>query len=235
MASKSQVKTLRAHKLAALILDGRLYARRTPEEACALLGWELNHLQSLETARITPSLPELEALAAIYAVPVDHFFGSKSLSDEMPKLRVETMNKRLLLRQRILGAMIMQARSRQKLSREDLALLTDLSIDMLIEYELGQTPIPLTDLEDITNALNIDMALWIDSYAIPTKASILKPVTDQMQENSKEISNFRLPKDLSDFVASPVNKQYLVIANKLSTLPADQLRKIAESLLEITY
>ncbi|MEI8131705.1 MAG: helix-turn-helix transcriptional regulator [Leptolinea sp.] len=235
METKSQVKTLRAHKLAALITDGRLYARRTPEEACALLGWEPYHLQLLETASITPSLPELEALAAIYAVPVDHFFGSKSLSDEMPKLRVETMNKRLQLRQRILGAMIMQARSRQKQSREDLALITDLSINLLTQYELGETPIPLTDLEDITRALQIDMTSWIDSYAIPTRETLVKTVTPVVQEISGEKNSFRLPKDLSDFVASPVNKQYLVIASKLSTLPADQLRKIAESLLEITY
>lgn len=235
MASKSQIKTLRAHKLAALIMDARIYARRTPEEACALLGWEADHLQSLESARIAPSLPELEALAAIYAVPVDHFFGSKSLSDEMPKLRVETMNQRLQLRHRILGAMIMQARSRQNLSREDLALLTDLSTEQLIQYELGQASIPVTDLEDITHALQVDLTLWIDSYAIPTRATSFEPLSLTTQEEFAEISDSQLPKDLAEFISNPVNKQYLVIANKLSILPADQLRRIAESLLEITY
>jgi transcriptional regulator with XRE-family HTH domain len=235
VASKSQIKTLRAHKLAALIMDARIYARRTPEEACALLGWEADHLQSLESARIAPSLPELEALAAIYAVPVDHFFGSKSLSDEMPKLRVETMNQRLQLRHRILGAMIMQARSRQNLSREDLALLTDLSTEQLIQYELGQASIPVTDLEDITHALQVDLTLWIDSYAIPTRATSFEPLSLTTQEEFAEISDSQLPKDLAEFISNPVNKQYLVIANKLSILPADQLRRIAESLLEITY
>ena len=235
MASKSQIKTLRAHKLAALILDARLYARRTPEEACSLLGWDAYHLQSLETARVSPSLPELEALAAIYAVPVDHFFGSISLSDEMPKLRVETMNQRLQLRQRILGAMIIQARSRQSLSREDLSLLTDIPIEELTQYEYGQIPIPVSDLEDITHSLQIDLAAWIDSYAIPTRATFFKPGTTSTQDESSELIESRLPKDLADFIVNPVNKQYLAIASKLSILPADQLRKIAESLLEITY
>jgi transcriptional regulator with XRE-family HTH domain len=235
VATKTQVKTLRAHKLAALILDARLYARRTPEESCALLGWDAYHLQSLESAIIAPSLPELEALAAFYAVPVDHFFGSTSLSDEMPKLRTDTMNQRLQLRHRILGAMIMQTRSRQDLSREDLGLLTDISIDLLTQYELGQTPIPVTDLEDITHALQVDLALWIDSYAIPTQATSFKPVTSMVQEESEEIDYSQVPSDLSDFITNPLNKQYLIIANKLSALPADQLRRIAESLLEITY
>jgi transcriptional regulator with XRE-family HTH domain len=235
VATKTQIKTLRAHKLAALILDARLYARRTPEEACSLLGWDCYHLESLETARIAPSLPELEALAAIYAVPVDHFFGSKSLSDEMPKLRVETMNQRLQLRHRILGAMIMQSRTKQGLEREDLALLTDIPIDHLTDYELGQIPIPVTDLEDLTEVLNVDLELWVDSYAIPSRATFFHSEPVEEQDDQNEIMDSRLPKDLTEFITNPVNKQYLVIANKLSALPADQLRRIAESLLEITY
>jgi transcriptional regulator with XRE-family HTH domain len=235
VSSKSQVNILRAHKLAALILDARLYARRTQEEACSLLGWDLYHLQSLESARIDASLPELEALAAIYAVPVDHFFGSKSLSDEMPKLRVETMNQRLLLRQRILGAMIMQARSRQNLSRDDLGLITDISTELLSQYEYGQIPIPVTDLEDITQALKIDLSLWIDSYAIPTRANSYKPVSGIPQEETVSFHDHKLPKDLAEFISNPVNKNYLMIASRLSVLPADKLRVIAESLLEITY
>jgi transcriptional regulator with XRE-family HTH domain len=235
VASKTQVKTLRAHKIAALIMDARLYARRTLEESCALLGWDAYHLKSLESAIITPSLPELEALAAIYAVPVDHFFGSTSLSDEMPKLRTDTMNQRLQLRHRILGAMIMQTRSRQNLSRADLGLLTDISIDQLAQYELGQIPIPVTDLEDITRELQIDLASWIDSYAIPTQVTSFKPIATTVHEETDSIDYSKLPSDLSDFITNPVNKQYLIIANKLSALPADQLRRIAESLLEITY
>jgi transcriptional regulator with XRE-family HTH domain len=235
VATKTQVKTLRAHKLAALIMDARLYARRTLEESCALLGWDAYHLQSLESAIITPSLPELEAMAAIYAVPVDHFFGSTSLSDEMPKLRTDTMNQRLQLRHRILGAMIMQTRTRQSLSRSDLGLLTDISIDQLTQYELGQIPIPVTDLEDITRELQIDLAAWIDSYAIPTQITSFKPVVTMMREEPDAIDFSKLPSDLSEFITNPLNKQYLIIANKLSALPADQLRRIAESLLEITY
>jgi len=235
MATKTQMKTLRAHQLAALVLDARLYARRSPEEACSLLGWDAHHLQALETAQLAPSLPELEAMAAIYAVPVDHFFGSKSLSDEMPKLRVETMNQRLQLRHRIIGAMIMQARSKQSLSREDLALETDLSPDLLAQYELGISPIPITDLEEITQALQINLSRWIDSYAIPTRAMTFKPIEDDSREGKTDFGGLEIPKDLAEFITNPVNKQYLMIATKLSALPADQLRRIAESLLEITY
>jgi transcriptional regulator with XRE-family HTH domain len=284
LAIKPQIKTLRAHKVAALVLDARLYARRTPEEACSLLGWDEDHLQALETAAITPSLPELEALAAIYAVPVDHFFGSTSLSDGMPKLRVDTMQQRLELRNRILGAMIMQTRSRKNLSRDDLAILTDLTIEDITAYELGLMPLPVTDLEEITRILQIEVNDWIDSYAIPTRDMITRsvksaesepvspsqaaetttPVVQAVTEKPSEIAvpaathapipvsqtaagesieisdleallNDRIPRELADFIANPVNKQYLLLASNLSHMPADQLRRIAESLLEITF
>ncbi len=290
MAIKPQIKTLRAHKIAALVLDARLYARRTPEEACGLLGWEEDHLEALETAAVTPSLPELEALAAIYAVPVDHFFGSTSLSDGMPKLRTETMQQRLELRNRILGAMIMQTRSRKNLSRDDLATMTGLTLEDVTAYELGLLPLPVTDLEEITRILQIDVNDWIDSYAIPTRdmiragkpaepeiaqqeptpqpatatlivevpatvqttqenlvqtpvqapvpaAVISQPVSGEAIEISEleSLLNDKIPKELAEFIANPVNKQYLLLASNLSHMPADQLRRIAESLLEITF
>ncbi|BCY19348.1 MAG: hypothetical protein GYA12_01660 [Chloroflexi bacterium] len=290
MAIKPQMKTLRAHKIAALVLDARLYARRTPEEACGLLGWDEEHLLALETAAVTPSLPELEALAAIYAVPVDHFFGSTSLSDKMPKLRTETMQQRLELRNRILGAMIMQTRSRKNLSRDDLATMTGLSLEEITAYELGLLPLPVTDLEEITRILQIDVNDWIDSYAIPTRDMIRptklpepepaqsekapevtaaapvsvttepaqpisektpiqpvqaptlvssgsQPVSGEVIELSELESMLtdKIPKELADFITNPVNKQYLLLASNLSHMPADQLRRIAESLLEITF
>lgn len=335
MALKTQIKTLRAHKLAALLVDARLYARRTPEEACALLNWEIEHLEDLEIAAIPPTLPELEALAAIYAVPVDHFFGNTSLSDGMPRLRTETMTQRLELRNRILGAMIMQARLRRNFSRDDLSYATNIPLEQIIEYELGQVPIPVTDLEDITRMMQIDITDWIDSYAIPTRDMIFRPykigdissqttsAADSRQETveNEEITekpavlpteedqssknqpaavevqpevvaisvavvepekiskpepeavvipaepttqtaaeektqkvepkkiteapssntdldillSSDLPQELKDFIANPINRQYLLLANNLSRMPADQLRRIAESLLDITY
>jgi hypothetical protein len=43
-----------------------------------------------------------------------------------------------------------------------------------------------------------------------------------------------LPKDLQDFVCQPVNRPYLELAMKLSSMPRDKLRSVAEGLLDIT-
>jgi hypothetical protein len=44
-----------------------------------------------------------------------------------------------------------------------------------------------------------------------------------------------LPPDLRDFVLKPTNTLYLRIAMLLSSMKADSLRQIAETLLDITY
>jgi hypothetical protein len=44
-----------------------------------------------------------------------------------------------------------------------------------------------------------------------------------------------LPPDVREFVLNPTNALYLRIAMLLSTMKADHLRQIAETLLDITY
>jgi hypothetical protein len=44
-----------------------------------------------------------------------------------------------------------------------------------------------------------------------------------------------LPEEIQSFVTQPVNRPYVELAMKLSNLPADKLRSVAEGLLEITY
>jgi hypothetical protein len=44
-----------------------------------------------------------------------------------------------------------------------------------------------------------------------------------------------LPSELQQFVCKPINRPYLELAMRLSDLPVDRLRTVAEGLLEITY
>jgi hypothetical protein len=44
-----------------------------------------------------------------------------------------------------------------------------------------------------------------------------------------------LPEDVQAFVADPLNADYLQTSIRLSKMPAEELRGIAEALLEITY
>jgi hypothetical protein len=53
-----------------------------------------------------------------------------------------------------------------------------------------------------------------------------------LQEDLKQFSE--LPENVRHFVVSPVNQPYIELAMKLSQMGTDQLRGIAEAILEIT-
>ena len=53
--------------------------------------------------------------------------------------------------------------------------------------------------------------------------------------DQKSVQQFlELPKELQDFVCQPVNRPYLELAVKLSSMSTDKLRSVAEGLLDIT-
>ena len=73
----------------------------------------------------------------------------------------------------------------------------------------------------------IPMADFLDVEEIP-----LSPA-EQRQRMLERLDE--LPPDMRDFILNPTNTLYLRIAMLASSLNADQLRKIAETLLDITY
>jgi hypothetical protein len=56
---------------------------------------------------------------------------------------------------------------------------------------------------------------------------------DRTEENFLKFQG--LPDEVRKFVLSPLNLGYLHVAMHLSEMPAERLRAIAESLLDITY
>jgi hypothetical protein len=58
----------------------------------------------------------------------------------------------------------------------------------------------------------------------------------QQLSQSERVTGFKqLPSELQDFIAQPINRPYVELANRLSNLPVDKLRSIAEGLLDITF
>ena len=55
-------------------------------------------------------------------------------------------------------------------------------------------------------------------------------------EQQRALQDFQaLPSNLQLFVSKPVNRPYLELALRLSDMPVERLRAVAEGLLEITY
>ena len=224
MNTPSQI-TLRTKKLGVLIRDARLAARRTPEECAKAMGVTKGVFRSYEEGKRAPSLPELELLAYRLKLPIDHFWGKASLSGEQPSVEPLDLPRLVELRQRVIGALLRQERNNTSMSLKALSEETGIPGVRIKAYELGERPIPLPELEALITALASRIENFFDQSG---------PI-GQWIGDEKSIRQFlQLPKDLQTFVCQPVNRPYLDLARKLSVMSNDQLRSVAEGLLDIT-
>jgi transcriptional regulator with XRE-family HTH domain len=133
----------------------------------------------------------------------------------------------LAMRQRIVGALLRQARLQASRSVQDLAAEIKVTPEQVQKYEMGQEPIPLTHLERLARYMAVSLDYFLDSQRGPLAQHELD------QKIQRRLDS--LPPELRAFVAEPINVSYLETAKRLSELDVNKLRNIAEGLLDITY
>jgi len=224
MSLQAQIQ-LRTRKLGVLLRDARLASRKTPSETARAIGITAPTLKAYEEGRKSPSLPELETLAYYLNLPIQHFWSSEALSDDA--VRTEPINLTALstLRHRMIGAILRQKRLQASISLKALALETGLPQSRLTDYEMGEKPLPLAELEAILSVLGGRVESFFDQNG---------PIGKWMNEQQAIAEFLQLPLELRAFVCTPVNRPYLELARNLSMLSTEKLRSVAETLLDIT-
>jgi transcriptional regulator with XRE-family HTH domain len=224
MSHQTQI-AIRTRKLGVLIRDSRTAARKTLTECARAIGITPATLRAYEEGRRSPPLSELEVLAYYLNLPIRHFWGGRILSDDAP--RTEPLNLKMLasIRQRIIGALLAQKRQQFSVSLKALGVETGIPASRLKAYESGGRPIPLAELEAILDVLGARVEQFFDQNG---------PVGQWMNEQQAIQEFLELPIELRSFVCMPVNRPYLELAHKLSTMSTEKLRAVAEGLLDIT-
>ncbi|MBI2758740.1 MAG: XRE family transcriptional regulator [Chloroflexi bacterium] len=224
MDTRSHI-TLRTKKLGVLIRDARMAARRNIDECAKATGVTKGIFRAYEEGRRAPSLPELEILVYYLNLPIDHFWGKSSISSEASPTVPIDLPQLAELRQRMIGALLRQERNHASLSIKALTQETGISGARIKAYELGERPIPLPELEAVLTALGSRIETFFDQSG---------PVGQWMTDQRSVQQFLELPKELQTFVCQPVNRPYLELALKLSSMSTDKLRSVAEGLLDIT-
>ena len=217
--------TLRTRKLGVLIRDARIAARKTVTEMSKAMGISTALLRAYEEGRKAPSLPELEVLAYYLNLPIQHFWSSEALSDDVARTEPINLAQLVSLRQRIIGAMLRQKRLQTSTSIKSLSDETGISQGRISGFEEGTHPIPLPELEAILSVVGGRVEAFFDQNG---------PVGKWMNDQASLQDFLKLSPELRAFVCAPVNRPYLDLALNLSQLSSDKLRAVAESLLEIT-
>lgn len=214
---------LRSKMLGVLIRDARLNAARTIEDCARLLSIEPSIIESWEYGDTAPTLPQIELLAYYLDVPVSHFWSLKTLDQDKAE-KVAAQTEYMALRNRMIGALLQQARQEQGLSYEDVAENAQIPVDTIRAYEIGELPIPMHQLAVIANIVNknVDYFLETSSYV----GELLR-----MREEWKHFSE--LDPEVREFAANPLNIGFIQIAITFSKMSADKLRLAAEGMLEI--
>ncbi len=212
---------LRARMLGVLLQDARLNAERSVRECAELLRVAPEVIQAWEYGDDVPSLPQLELLAYYFGVPLSHFWGNDTLEARYGR-HSNIQEAYLALRDRMIGALLNQARQEAGLSIEELAAATHLPEDRLRACEMGEQPLPMHELNVVAGAVRKNI-----SYFLETGGHVGGALA--RQEEWQRFSN--LPEELRAFVANPRNLGYLEIALMFSQMPTEKLRQIGESMV----
>jgi len=216
---------LRARKLGLLIRDARLASRKKIQECATAINVTPGIFRAYEAGRRAPSLPEVEALAYYFKMPIDRFWSREVISDDEAPTRSLNLNVLFPLRHRVVGALLRQKRMEASQSIKSLSEATGIPSRKLKAFELGEKPISLPELEACIVALDARIEVFFDQ-----SSPIGQWVTQQLAV--QEFLN--MPSELQAFVCLPVNRPYLDLARKMSLISTEKMREIAEGLLDIT-
>lgn len=225
MDTNTQI-TIRTKKLGVLIRDARLTARRSVDECAAAIGVRKGIYRGYEDGSRAPSLPELESLVYFLDLPLDHFWSKETRSGTASRTANLDLPKVLSIRQRKIGALLRQERMNASISIRNLAASTGIASSRIKAYELGERAIPLPELELLISTLGGRIESFFDRSG---------PVGQWMMSEETVNQFLEMPVELRQFVAAPVNRPYLQLAMKLSSMSRDKLRSVAEDILDITF
>jgi transcriptional regulator with XRE-family HTH domain len=216
--------TIRTKKLGVLIRDARLATGKTVEECAHAVGVSATRFDAFELGENPPTLPELELLAYTLKIPLDHFWGNELLRKPGNEISLDA-EKVKSLRQKMIGALIRKARVDSGIILESLSEKTGIPLDNLKSYELGESAIPIPELEIISRVMDTSINGFQSQHG-PLGRWLIS------QKNIKQFEE--LPAELQEFVCKPINQPYLELAVRLSEMSVEKLRALAEGLLEIT-
>lgn len=215
---------IRARMVGVLLRDARVNAGRNVEDCARLLRVAPEQIEAWEYGDSVPSLPQLEILAYFLDVPVSHFWGLNTLTSEQQRA-VDAQTEYMALRDRMIGVLLRQAREQLGLSLNDLSAESGLPAEQIELYELGEMPLPMHELTVLANSVKKNVSYFLESSSHIGELLMLR-------ESWKTFA--ALPEEIRQFAANPLNVGFIEIAIMLSEMPTERLRRVGESVLNIT-
>ena len=225
MKKKQLLIKIRSKKLGVLIFNARQIADRSIRSCSEALGIPQNTFKNFENGSAAPSLPELEILSEFLNIPLNHFDEGSILALKEKEIHLQEVELKKTERDQFISQQLRNFREQVGFTINELSEESGVEPERIMSCENEKTPLSLPELENLAAALEVKIENFYQINLSPH--SLNQP---------EEIQAFlNLPDDIREFILKPVNQPYLELAANLSQLPAEKLRNIAESLLEITF
>jgi len=232
---EANIINLKQKILGILMRNARAGAGFNLAEMAELLGVAPSTLEAYELGRQEADLPILESLAQICNIPVSHFW-----SDLPAPNRAHEYPQVITLRRKVVGLLLSKARAEADYPPEKIAEYLGASVEQVERYERGQAGIPFSQLDSLTELLDVDLAYFLNGANGAEPASVEQVETQRAPAApAANLSSYDLPADMPEdiaaFLQDPSNLLYLKLAMRLQSLSTDTLRALAEGILDITY
>ncbi|MGD8815142.1 MAG: helix-turn-helix domain-containing protein [Anaerolineales bacterium] len=221
--SEEQTLMLHAKMLGERMRQARLANGKSLRETARALGISSNTLSSYELGRRAISLPDLELFAYHIGTPLSSLLSGRSrTSSKKQQFNQEMMR---TLRNRVIGASLRAHRKEAGKTIRQLAVEVKMPSSRISAYERGERAIPIPHLAVIAASLGHQIEDYCDNEGPVGEWEIGRQAYDLVMD---------MPIELRQFLSQPSSLPFLELAKRLSELPAERLRAIAEGLLDIT-
>jgi transcriptional regulator with XRE-family HTH domain len=215
---------IRARMIGVLLRDARVSALRSQEDCARMLHTTVEEIEAWETGEYSPSMPQIELLAYYLDVPVSHFWGMRTLQGSERDV-AGAQTDYLSLRDRMIGALLRHAMQEAGMSVDDLAAASHIDAGTIIVYQYGDLAIPVHELTVLADAVGKNLTYFLEQSSYIGRLLNMREKWHHFAE---------LPDDLREFAANPLNIGFIEVAAMLAQMPADKLRRLGRSVLDIT-
>ena len=213
-----EARSVRGRILGVLIRKWRIQAERSPTECAEFMRAEPQLIEAWEYGDSVPCWPQLELLSL-------YFNGRSSGSrDVLITENIPARLEYLLLRQRLIGALLCAARETIGWSIDELSERIGLEADLITRFELGEEKIPVSDLAALAQTLRVDLSYFT---AIP-EATLGSNAADETSRLAAETYT-----DLRQFATQSENRAFIKLAMAFKQIEPDDLHRIANALFAI--
>jgi transcriptional regulator with XRE-family HTH domain len=254
--TKPEVTRIKRKMLGVRIRSARNQAGLNLKETAQQMGVSPATLNDYELGQQEAGLPELEAMARIFAVPISYFWANGLLKTPDRKYKAAQA---ISIRRKMLGAQLRQARQEAGHNQEALAEVLGCPVERLADYELGKISIPFSELESMASFLNLPLTHFLlaetqlaepeqaEAQPVEAQQQVPQPVAVEPQpagagDDQPEAALpadlawlADLPEDVKKFLEDPSSLLYLKLSMRSHNLSAETLRALAEGILDITY